>query len=192
MPSMRDRSSTIGALRRQRGACSKLLLPSRIGRPLSVQRAVQMFALLPETDLPPGFPHGRTWTPSGPGANKNCDPMLSRRPRIARITAQVFREPVHALRPMRLPVVEFSLTSFVLRHRVSPGLWRPSDSYCAIRASKAQEGISPELGGALCHGSGCIARARPASKAARIWIGSNASTSLPIFTSSGIPTVWKE
>ena len=54
---------------------------------------------------------------------------------------------------------------------------------------KAQGGRSPALGGILFHGSGCIARARPASKAARIWAGSNASTSLPIFTPSGIETM---
>ena len=40
--------------------------------------------------------------------------------------------------------------------------------YCTS-SLKAQGGISPELGGVRVHGSGRIARARPASKAARIW-----------------------
>src|SRR5262245_34417248 len=54
---------------------------------------------------------------------------------------------------------------------------------------KAQGGRSPALGGRLCHGSGCLASARPASKAARICVGSKARGSLPISTPSGIPTI---
>jgi len=88
-------------------------------------------------------------------------------------------------------------------HAFNPNAWsieplrgsdRKSESLAqklALIASIAQAGMSPTLGGALDHGSGCFARARPASKAARISFGLNASGLLPISTSSGIAIILK-
>src|ERR1041384_8221705 len=70
--------------------------------------------------------------------------------------------------------------------------WEAFAGAGATIALKAQEGRSPELGGMFFHGLSCLARARPASNAARIWTGSNASTSVPIFTLSGIETMLNE